>query len=767
MASATALQSYVKSGERLEQKLFSFFDSEDLPDASTDGIEAVRSWAKERIQFGEASYISPRRERMESPVDWADSVCYHLQADRFNNGNLDNDMANLDLGQQWDMKVGDPSNIPVWRHGGDLKGIQDRLPYMAELGVNTLWVTPVLQHDGNYHAYCSTDPSTTDPGFGSPQELRDLVSEAHRYGIRFVLDIVVNHLCDPDTHYEKVPDHIACPRKMNETHWLSGGTAENEDQGTLAFGPNFFKPFRLQEFFTRCGPCEYEEMSSEGPGSIYGDFRDGMFDYDTRNQDWQEIFTDLMKFWVAYADIDAYRLDAAKHVTEDFIAYFSTQMRSYARSLGKNNFMVLGEVATLQAEWQAARLGRMMSDPVDPTSHGAVPVTLTARLQDLKEEYLLHPAFPLPGLNAVYNFAESGTGRDAILGWRTGAEIASYFGSYKYNLLVAQLQVQGAGDADASGNTWDGKPLSDDVSTLHGQLWTALELHDWPRILAEFPKQAMTSILSLTWLLMAPGAPVLYAGIEQGFNGNCPDEIHIDNASYTEGVRKYCTVGFQFMRYDAPKRQDMFISGPWRLGSAIDEVDRLAYVGEWHRYPSPHWSKDPFLARDHELYLTTRNLVHLRRSCRVLSHGTMRFHEYEDVKHPFLAFSRILAPTKNRHGSEMVVAINAGNASFVLRRLEVDAAVNPSAGLKYVNVFNVSQEAVVELSEGKAYLHFVGQGIDGLTVEAYSMAVFAQVDDLRKPLQSDEGSGVALCKSAWKPNAAPGDDAALLHFLRL
>ena len=47
------------------------------------------------------------------------------------------------------------------------------------------------------------------------------------------------------------------------------------------------------------------------------------------------------EYWIAYADIDGFRLDAAKHVTDDFLAYFSTHIREYAKTIGKENFMVM------------------------------------------------------------------------------------------------------------------------------------------------------------------------------------------------------------------------------------------------------------------------------------------------------------------------------------------------------------------------------------------------------------------------------------------
>ena len=112
-------------------------------------------------------------------------------------------------------------------------------------------------------------------------------------------------------------------------------------RGQLDFAGSFFPPFRTSDFFNQCGPDTTVEMQGEDPAAVFGDFTDGMFDYDTRNEDWQQIFTDLMKYWVAFADIDGFRLDAAKHVTDDFLAYFSTSVRAYSKTIGKDNFMVL------------------------------------------------------------------------------------------------------------------------------------------------------------------------------------------------------------------------------------------------------------------------------------------------------------------------------------------------------------------------------------------------------------------------------------------
>lgn len=61
----------------------------------------------------------------------------------------------------------DLRHLHEFRHGGDLQGIISRLDYLKDLGVNSLWLTPVLKHNGDYHGYCTASLLEIDPGFGS------------------------------------------------------------------------------------------------------------------------------------------------------------------------------------------------------------------------------------------------------------------------------------------------------------------------------------------------------------------------------------------------------------------------------------------------------------------------------------------------------------------------------------------------------------------------------------------------------------------------
>ena len=72
-----------------------------------------------------------------------------------------------------------------------------------------------LHHNGEYHGYCTSDLTKVDPGFGSSEILRDLVSRAHELQMYVILDVVVNHLCDRSTHYDHF-QHVDCANELNE-----------------------------------------------------------------------------------------------------------------------------------------------------------------------------------------------------------------------------------------------------------------------------------------------------------------------------------------------------------------------------------------------------------------------------------------------------------------------------------------------------------------------------------------------------------------------
>ena len=137
------------------------------------------------------------KEAMESFN--SSDVLYLIMPDRFANGNPKNDQIAMKMSYKVDR------NDPNARHGGDLKGISDRLDYLSDLGVTALWFNPVLENDiegGSYHGYATTDYYKVDPRFGTNEEYAQLISDSHKKGLKVVMDMIFNH-CGSDHQWMK------------------------------------------------------------------------------------------------------------------------------------------------------------------------------------------------------------------------------------------------------------------------------------------------------------------------------------------------------------------------------------------------------------------------------------------------------------------------------------------------------------------------------------------------------------------------------------
>ena len=140
----------------------------------------------------------------------SEDFIYLLMPDRFANGNSANDKdAKLDQNC-------DPQN-PFFRHGGDIEGIIGKLDYLQDLGVTTLWLTPVLENDetlkkeghgslqAGYHGYHFTDFYKIDKRFGGEAAYHKLSETLHRKGMKLVQDAVYNHISDDHWLYLDPP----------------------------------------------------------------------------------------------------------------------------------------------------------------------------------------------------------------------------------------------------------------------------------------------------------------------------------------------------------------------------------------------------------------------------------------------------------------------------------------------------------------------------------------------------------------------------------
>ena len=132
-----------------------------------------------------------------------DDVIYLLIPDRFADGDPGNN-ALPESGPPADRKN------PRYYHGGDFRGIRDRLPYLKDLGVTALWMLPVVRNSWKgkppdyYYGYEAADYYDTDPRYGSLQDFIGLVKQAHSMGLKVMQDQVANH-CGPGHYWVRDP----------------------------------------------------------------------------------------------------------------------------------------------------------------------------------------------------------------------------------------------------------------------------------------------------------------------------------------------------------------------------------------------------------------------------------------------------------------------------------------------------------------------------------------------------------------------------------
>ena len=138
---------------------------------------------------GASDFENPARlpHQANTNVDWRDQVIYQIMIDRFSNGDPNND-------------INVAPTIPGRYHGGDWQGVIDQLPYLEDLGVTTLWISPVVKNTesdagfASYHGYWTQDFIRPNPHFGDLYKLRELVDAAHARGMLVILDVVTNHV---------------------------------------------------------------------------------------------------------------------------------------------------------------------------------------------------------------------------------------------------------------------------------------------------------------------------------------------------------------------------------------------------------------------------------------------------------------------------------------------------------------------------------------------------------------------------------------------
>ncbi len=234
-------------------------------------------------------------------------VIYLLMPDRFSNGNPDNDdMPNM-------LEKANRDN-PNGRHGGDIKGISNKLTYFNNLGVTALWINPLLENnmpEYSYHGYAVTDLYKIDPRFGTNNDYVNLVEDAHSQDIKIIMDMIFNHL---GTEYFWKND---LPMSDWYNQWPE--FTRSNYRGGVVSDPH-------------SSEYDYNKM-------VKGWFDVTMADLNQENDLMANYLIQNSIWWIEYAKLDGIRQDTYPYPYKDFMAHWMERvLEEYP------NFNVVGEV---------------------------------------------------------------------------------------------------------------------------------------------------------------------------------------------------------------------------------------------------------------------------------------------------------------------------------------------------------------------------------------------------------------------------------------
>ena len=259
------------------------------------------------------------RKKSAGDFDWDEAVIYFAVTDRF----FDGDASNNDAYGVGDYNVGEKGGSSY--HGGDFAGLNQKLDYLKDLGVNTIWITPIVenitedQHDNEtdtatygYHGYWASDFTKLNKHLGTEQQFKALLDAAHSKGMKIMVDVVLNH---------------------------AGYGTEDYFNSILTDADGNSISMIRDSSNTISGDDKYDSLSD-------------LPDFVTENKAVTDQLVAWQTGWMSKYSIDYYRVDTVKHVE-------TTTWAAFKNSLTKVNpdFKMIGEYSGAGYANNAGELG--------------------------------------------------------------------------------------------------------------------------------------------------------------------------------------------------------------------------------------------------------------------------------------------------------------------------------------------------------------------------------------------------------------------------
>ncbi|MGB7556616.1 MAG: alpha-amylase family glycosyl hydrolase [Candidatus Korobacteraceae bacterium] len=267
---------------------------------------------------------SPQQSKFQGITP--DDVIYLIMPDRFADGDPANNQPKEAAPGTYDRAR------PKTYHGGDLKGIQDHLPYLKDLGVTALWLTPLYDNDdstSDYHGYGAVDEYAVEDHFGTMKDYQELVAAAHQLGLKVLLDMVPNHVG---------PKHPWATSQPSPS-WLHG-TAEHHLNTDYDYAPI----------------ADPHAVKANYVSALEGWFANVLPDLAQENPLVAEYLLQNALWWAESGGIDGFRIDTFPYVPRTFWTYYNKGLFSTYP-----HFFTVGEIynsdPTVTSYWAGGQTG--------------------------------------------------------------------------------------------------------------------------------------------------------------------------------------------------------------------------------------------------------------------------------------------------------------------------------------------------------------------------------------------------------------------------
>jgi len=266
---------------------------------------------------GEASFELPISNRQPTAQRFhglnSDDVIYLIMPDRFANGDPTNDEPAEFPGSH------DRAKPRAW-HGGDLLGIQHHLPYLKDLGVTTLWLTPVVKNGAtqDYHGYGAVDLYAVDPHLGTLDDYQELAAALRKQRMKLFFDAVPNHVGPRHPWVSKppLPDWF---HGTPENHLETFSPVKGSFYGKTGANPIANDPFELL--------ADPHGTESARRNLTAGWFFGVLPDLNTENPAVAKYLLQNAMWWIESAGLDGLRLDTFPYVSREFWEQWHTGLR--------------------------------------------------------------------------------------------------------------------------------------------------------------------------------------------------------------------------------------------------------------------------------------------------------------------------------------------------------------------------------------------------------------------------------------------------------